>query len=294
MSIIKQNIMDSAIRFFTEKGYLATSIQDIADDCGIAKGSFYKFFSSKEDLFLEVHRAKQESFFESMEDIHLEPGLTAKEIFIRETKHQFDFFLENRFVVVSTLEMQTSEGEIAANFARLRANFLNMNKTLLIRRFKSEIESGVWDLVLMYHGIIQEYLFLLTVDKRHLNIRDLSVFIVERMEDMVSGVLTKKPQSIIQKPMMDDYVEAASQGKSASLAEIRHELFATLFSILKELVITNHHRTELQEALTLLKEELEKDEPKVVLIRAMLQFLMKEHELRDIIEKLNKIGCYQD
>ncbi len=292
MSIVKQNIMESAIHFFSEKGYLATSIQDIADDCGIAKGSLYKFFLSKEDLFVEVHQAKQESLFEKMEEIRLEPALTSREIFIRETEYQFNFFLENKFILKNTLEMQASEGKIASILARLRANSLNMNKMVLTRRFDSEIETNIWDLVLMYHGIIQEYLFLLIFDKRPLNIREVSVFIVERLEESVLSILTKKPQAILQKTMMDNYVESACKGESASLVETRRELFGILFSTLKELVITNYHRTELHEALVLLQEEVEKDQPKVVLIRAMLQFLKKEHELQDIIEKLNKIGCY--
>jgi AcrR family transcriptional regulator len=41
---------------FHEKGYEATTIQDIADEVGILKGSLYYYIRSKEDLLYEVIR----------------------------------------------------------------------------------------------------------------------------------------------------------------------------------------------------------------------------------------------
>ncbi|MED3646849.1 helix-turn-helix domain containing protein, partial [Halalkalibacterium halodurans] len=41
-------IIERAMRLFIEKGFVATSIQEIASACGMAKGSLYSYFSSKE------------------------------------------------------------------------------------------------------------------------------------------------------------------------------------------------------------------------------------------------------
>ncbi|WP_219837123.1 TetR/AcrR family transcriptional regulator [Paenibacillus sp. R14(2021)] len=291
MSIVKQNIMDSAERLFSEKGYLATSIQDIADDCKIAKGSLYKFFPSKEDLFVEVHHSKQDSLFEKMEEIRLDPALTLREIFIREIECQFYFFIENNFIVKNSFEMQASEGKIASILLSQRVNIFNMNRDALTRRFGKEIELNIWDLVLIYNGIVKEYLFLIIFDNRPFNIRDVSVFIADLLEEVVVGVLNKKPKAILENAMMDNYVESARKGNSVTVVEQRRRLFELLFSTLKELAITNYHKTELHEALVILQEEVERDQPRSVLILAMLQFLKKEHELTSIIEQLRKL-CF--
>lgn len=37
-----------------EKGYSATSVQEVADEVGVLKGSLYHYFSSKEDLLFRV------------------------------------------------------------------------------------------------------------------------------------------------------------------------------------------------------------------------------------------------
>jgi len=46
----KQEILDAAQGFFFQKGYENTTIQDIIDKLGIAKGTFYHYFDSKAKL----------------------------------------------------------------------------------------------------------------------------------------------------------------------------------------------------------------------------------------------------
>ncbi|MFJ7934003.1 TetR/AcrR family transcriptional regulator [Sporosarcina sp. NPDC096371] len=46
----KQLIMEKAIELFAEKGFEATSVQQITEECGISKGAFYLSFKSKDEL----------------------------------------------------------------------------------------------------------------------------------------------------------------------------------------------------------------------------------------------------
>ena len=50
--------MASAIRLFGEQGYVQTSVTEITKDAGYAKGSFYRHWSSKDDLFLTIMERK--------------------------------------------------------------------------------------------------------------------------------------------------------------------------------------------------------------------------------------------
>lgn len=50
----RQRILDAAEKVFGEKGYFAASIADITREAGIALGSFYVYFQSKHDVFVEV------------------------------------------------------------------------------------------------------------------------------------------------------------------------------------------------------------------------------------------------
>ncbi len=50
----KQELLDSALDLFAEKGYDHTSINDIIDKVGVTKGAFYYYFKSKEQVLDEI------------------------------------------------------------------------------------------------------------------------------------------------------------------------------------------------------------------------------------------------
>lgn len=52
----KRHVMEKAHQLFIEKGFHATSIQDILDYSGISKGTFYNYFSSKNVLLMDIFR----------------------------------------------------------------------------------------------------------------------------------------------------------------------------------------------------------------------------------------------
>lgn len=52
---MKEKITDHSIKLFEKKGFSETSIQDIVDSLGVTKGTFYYYFSSKEELLMDIH-----------------------------------------------------------------------------------------------------------------------------------------------------------------------------------------------------------------------------------------------
>lgn len=49
-----EKILETALSLFAEKGYKETTIDEIAKECNIAKGSVYVYFKSKEDIAINV------------------------------------------------------------------------------------------------------------------------------------------------------------------------------------------------------------------------------------------------
>lgn len=46
----RQELMDAAVRVFQAKGIARTTVSDITDSAGVAKGTFYLYFDSKDQL----------------------------------------------------------------------------------------------------------------------------------------------------------------------------------------------------------------------------------------------------
>ena len=101
----KKAIMEAAVKLFAQKGYNTTSVQEIADSCGISKGAFYLHFRSKEALMLSIFQFYSENVQQKMAEIehadlssreklvqqievHLQEVLARKELFVLQFREQ--------------------------------------------------------------------------------------------------------------------------------------------------------------------------------------------------------------
>jgi AcrR family transcriptional regulator len=50
----RQEVIEAAVRVFHQKGYASASIQDVAAEVGVLKGSLYHYIDSKEDLLARI------------------------------------------------------------------------------------------------------------------------------------------------------------------------------------------------------------------------------------------------
>lgn len=57
----RDKLFDAAHLLFLERGYKDTSIADIAAIAGVAVGSFYLYFKSKEDIFVQIYNYENDN-----------------------------------------------------------------------------------------------------------------------------------------------------------------------------------------------------------------------------------------
>lgn len=102
--LIRRELMDEALRCAVSIGMRKTSVEQLTEAAGIAKGSFYKFFPSKELLFfavLENIHAETYAVAEKalQESAALPPTERAAEIILAACRHLSDTramtFIEN-------------------------------------------------------------------------------------------------------------------------------------------------------------------------------------------------------
>jgi NADH dehydrogenase len=60
----RERILYEALSLFEEKGYAETTVHEITERAGVAKGTFFNYFSTKEELLKEVEGAKVKSLLD--------------------------------------------------------------------------------------------------------------------------------------------------------------------------------------------------------------------------------------
>ena len=101
----REQILDKASLIFAEKGYRQTDLQEVADLLGIGKGTIYRNFKTKEELFLSTVARGIEDLQEQMNGIlpscqtPLEKTFTAIKtylLFFEENPHVVELIIQER------------------------------------------------------------------------------------------------------------------------------------------------------------------------------------------------------
>jgi TetR/AcrR family transcriptional regulator, cholesterol catabolism regulator len=90
-----REVLDAAARVFYERGYSDASVQDVADELGILKGSLYHYIDTKEDLLFRLLQETHDEIYLILEEVSALEGLNPierLEIYIRK---QVEYNIDN-------------------------------------------------------------------------------------------------------------------------------------------------------------------------------------------------------
>jgi AcrR family transcriptional regulator len=73
----REEIIDAAIRVFSREGYTAASVEDIAQECGVAATAVYYHFGGRDELFNQALRTALDRFSEAVYAARLSGDPTA-------------------------------------------------------------------------------------------------------------------------------------------------------------------------------------------------------------------------
>ena len=76
----RAEILDAALQMFGQYGYRRTSMDDVAREAGIAKGTIYLSFTSKEEVFQALSERLSQRMLAGAEAASRRPGTTADKL----------------------------------------------------------------------------------------------------------------------------------------------------------------------------------------------------------------------
>ncbi len=132
----KEQIFRTAAELFREKGYVASSMRDLAQKLGIEAASLYSHIRSKEEILYNICLNMAAEFRKSLEEVEKHKGITASEKFRRGIIGHVQVMAKDLTAsAVFMNEHRHLSQPYLRDFLLLRINYIN--------RFKSIIEEGV-------------------------------------------------------------------------------------------------------------------------------------------------------
>ncbi len=167
----REEILKESIKLFKIRGYYNTSMVNIADACGLIKGSIYHHFKSKDEIGLESLKYIHNYFAEHIYSVADRVDLSDKEKIVLFVKKTDDYFLHseggcllgNLALEVSSENLAFKE-EIKSYFSAwenalakiLKNKYANEKSHALAREFVALTQGAI--MMMTLYGSSEDYL----------------------------------------------------------------------------------------------------------------------------------------
>ncbi len=285
----QEQIIKIAMQLFAVKGSSATSMQEIAELCGISKGSLYLVFKSKEELersiFLYCYRMIRDPLLREERESQRTPR--------EKLRNQIEILLNHVYELREFLQRQIQE--IAGKgFENDVPEWLRKNNSYFLKWFQMKLEMlygkdiipYTGDLCIVGHGLIKSYIAVIFHQGTEVSIARMADHLMNLMDIIVSGLLDSKPVPLILPAVLSGWMEEHDENKRKNPLQIIKEMKVL---INKSTSLASEEKSDLMESLNILEGEVLLTHPRKAIIQGMLSNLQTCSELTTELEELRKL-----
>ncbi|MGP0575700.1 TetR/AcrR family transcriptional regulator [Paenibacillus peoriae] len=287
--ITSEDIIYAALSLFSEKGYDATSVDEIARESGMVKASFYKYFQSKEELLLGTIVLIEKLLDADIKELYLKHQLPSREKLRQLYLIALGRIYKNKvhLLVYSVPLIGSKEEKIAQAIDRVELYLSNVMVDFLIDAYGQSIRDYAHDINFVIKSIIINSFRMSDSELSSTEHQTLAEFMLSITDMLAQGMLSPDVQHQIMwgrdSVFHEDSDQIWTKGKQISYALQRMD------TVLKQTNLNEAPRNEYVQILSRLKGELSEENVEIAHVKALLLFLGQLPELLEDCTKLKAI-----
>jgi len=262
------------MKCFAQKGYHATSIQEIADVLGIAKGSLYFYFKSKEDVLISAFEHYYDLMTREVLSVAKNQSLTPRERLSRQLFIQLEQIMQHQEFIV----MMMNEQAIQINEEMHRFIFKTKSMTLnwfyesIVEIYGEDAKPYAIDASTIIQAIVSDYTSYMLLYRKKFDCDRLIAFLMERLDDVVQGMMKQRRQPILTMGNMRNFMKMAEEGRGHLISPVDQAL-NQLRQLVDEMPSPSPLQAELSACCDVLDEEWAKPEPQRLVMKGLIAYL---------------------
>lgn len=164
----KSILMKNGGILISHRGYYATRVEDITKESGVAKGTFYIYFKSKEEMFITILNEKLKEYMETSDRL-IKKNANFKWKIYNLTLDFLKLITENIGIFKTSMEISRIEGSatgekikkiiMESNEKIIENICLYLYEGLVTREINEKYVNSVKELAIIYDTIRSEYFF---------------------------------------------------------------------------------------------------------------------------------------
>ncbi|KMY53425.1 hypothetical protein AC623_05050 [Bacillus sp. FJAT-27231] len=257
----KRQVMIAAHALFVEKGFNATSIQDILDESHISKGTFYNYFTSKSELLIDIFESiKVEIRKRRMAILAGRPVSDCKG-FSDQLAVTMEVNKRNNLFALYQGVFASQEEELKQFVKRHYLEELKWMQGRVIELYGEAVKPYSLDLTLVFLGMIQQIIHLSMVTKNELiDLKEIIAYGLRRMDTVIEDV--QRNEDIL---IGVHFIEKWFPESTLSKEKKKRAIMKQISSMQKEAA------PKQSELLTFVQNEIGSLEPRMAIIEAVVQ-----------------------
>lgn len=193
MNVRKQRVLLAAQRLFIEKGFAATSVQDILDESKISKGTFYNYFSSKNECLMTILIHAQEITAARRKELMVGKDRADKDIFAKQIALRLKIFKKHQLVPLFEAIFHSKDPELRDFIKKIHMAELAWLSRRLVDVYGKEAEPYAVDCAIMILGMVKHFINVwVTGLKEELDTYRLISFVLRRIDSIIFHMMETK------------------------------------------------------------------------------------------------------
>jgi len=193
----RRRILDSARDVFFRDGFMRANLDEMAEKAGVAKGTLYRYFESKADLYVAVLVENHEIFLEQMNQAAMD-GETALDRIRSIARFYFAHWLDHPdyFQIFWAIDNESVIGDLPREVIEQIADFWERNLKVVHGALEDGVRSGefvecdTWEIAHVLWSIADSLIESdNTKARRKIRRRPLEPLYMHAIETLIRGIL---------------------------------------------------------------------------------------------------------
>jgi AcrR family transcriptional regulator len=229
----KQLVIRKAHELFMERGFRATSIQDIVDAGGISKGTFYNYFPSKNELVVELFRTIAGTIARRQDELLVGRDPSDIEVFIKQIELQVEIARANKLRELYEEVMHADDVDLKQFIRNAHVRILRWYYRRFLDLFGRHRKPVLLDCAVMFSGILHQNLkYHAMANGPNADVRQVVRYSVSRLAKMVEEVSASGEQ-LLPPELLDRWLPEGAASERDK--ELRRKLCHAVASLKKTL-----------------------------------------------------------
>lgn len=268
----KRRVADVALSLFVEKGIQQTSIQEIIEKANISKGTFYNYFTSKNDCIADILEFLRYDASQMRASIQIGKDTKDREVFIEQITILLKLNEERNLQALFEAILFSNETELKKLVLQHRTIEMEWLTDCLIEVMGEEIREFAFEGALLFYGMLQHMLFTMRITNSSISLHRVVDVILSYLELILPYMM--KNNTLLLEHSTLDLLRTHINKKAVTITEIKESARQ----------LQEHYRfnEEQQELFDVIITELEREKVRKSVLKHLLKpftQLFKETEV---------------